>query len=107
MALEKYVKLDKVGEGTYGVVYRARESETDTIVALKRVRFLDEDAGIPTTALREISVLKELSHPNIVACVGGWWVSTITECFTPVYVTAQAQGRHPQCHTAAPGARVD
>lgn len=56
-----------MGEGTYGVVYKARDKERDEIVALKRIRLEIEDEGIPSTTLREISVLRQLKHPNIVA----------------------------------------
>eukprot|EP00004_Rigifila_ramosa_P023722 TRINITY_DN669_c0_g1_i1.p1 TRINITY_DN669_c0_g1~~TRINITY_DN669_c0_g1_i1.p1 ORF type:complete len:293 (-),score=63.53 TRINITY_DN669_c0_g1_i1:178-1056(-) len=64
--MEKYQKIDKLGEGTYGVVYKAQNSETGQIVALKRIRLESEDEGVPCTAIREISLLKELKHPNIV-----------------------------------------
>ena len=55
--------------GTYGVVYKAREKATGEFVALKKIRLEVEDEGVPSTALREISILKELKHPNIVECV--------------------------------------
>jgi hypothetical protein len=55
--------------GTYGVVYKAREKATGEFVALKKIRLEVEDEGVPSTALREISLLKELKHPNIVECV--------------------------------------
>ena len=67
--MERYRKLEKVGEGTYGVVYKARDTVSGDIIALKRIRLETEDEGIPSTAIREISVLKELHHPNIVQCV--------------------------------------
>lgn len=67
--LEKYVKLDKVGEGTYGVVYKCRNKETQELVALKKIRLENEDEGIPSTAIREISILKQMRHPNIVNLV--------------------------------------
>ena len=65
--MEKYEKVEKVGEGTYGVVYKVRNVRTDAILALKKIRLADEEEGVPATAIREISLLKELSHPNIVA----------------------------------------
>ena len=65
--LAKYKKIEKpLGEGTYGVVYKARDIETGKIVALKKIRLEVEDEGVPSTALREISVLKTLEHPNVV-----------------------------------------
>jgi len=63
--MEQYEKLEKVGEGTYGIVYKAQDSKGD-IFALKTIRLEAEDEGIPSTAIREISLLKELQHPNIV-----------------------------------------
>lgn len=68
--MERYQKIEKpganLGEGTYGVVYKALDKQTQEIVALKRIRLEVEDEGIPSTALREISLLRELSHENIV-----------------------------------------
>ena len=64
--MQKYEKLEKVGEGTYGTVFKAKHKETKEIVALKRVRLDDEDEGVPSSALREICLLKELKHKNIV-----------------------------------------
>eukprot|EP01067_Filipodium_phascolosomae_P001334 Filipodium_phascolosomae@DN1902_c0_g1_i2.p1 len=63
--MEKYQKLEKVGEGTYGVVYKAQDAAGE-VYALKKIRLEAEDEGIPSTAIREISLLKELQHPNIV-----------------------------------------
>ncbi|KAF6752707.1 kinase-like domain-containing protein [Ephemerocybe angulata] len=64
--MEKYAKIEKVGEGTYGVVYKARDTTTNAIVALKKIRLEAEDEGVPSTAIREISLLKELKDRNIV-----------------------------------------
>lgn len=53
--------------GTYGVVYKARDLTHPTrIVALKKIRLEAEDEGVPSTAIREISLLKEMNDPNIV-----------------------------------------
>ncbi|KAI9136131.1 protein serine/threonine kinase [Paraphysoderma sedebokerense] len=64
--MDKYQKIEKLGEGTYGIVYKAQNRETQDIVALKRIRLDNEEEGVPCTAIREISLLKELKHPNIV-----------------------------------------
>ncbi|KUM61436.1 hypothetical protein ACN42_g5683 [Penicillium freii] len=53
--------------GAYGVVYKARElTYPNRIVALKKVRLDDEDEGVPSTAIREISLLKEMKDENVV-----------------------------------------
>lgn len=64
--MERYERLEKIGEGTYGVVFKAKDRVTGEIVALKKIRLEAEDEGIPSTAIREISLLKGLQHPNIV-----------------------------------------
>lgn len=78
--MENYQKIEKVGEGmlrssyagTYGVVYKARDltpGANGRIVALKKIRLEAEDEGVPSTAIREISLLKELRDENIVRYV--------------------------------------
>ena len=62
----KYTRTSKLGEGTYGVVYRAKDQKGQEIYALKKIRLQAEEEGIPSTAIREISLLKELNHINIV-----------------------------------------
>ena len=62
----KYTKTTKLGEGTYGVVYKAKDQKGQEIYALKKIRLQAEEEGIPSTAIREISLLKELNHINIV-----------------------------------------
>lgn len=71
---QRYEKIGRLGEGTYGVVYKARDKQTNQIVALKRClpHFEDTD-GFPLTTLREISILRSLRcangrhpHPSIV-----------------------------------------
>lgn len=64
--LAKYHKLEKIGEGTYGVVFKARDKISGRLMALKKIRLEQEEEGVPSTALREISLLKELNHANIV-----------------------------------------
>lgn len=66
LIMEKYQKLEKIGEGTYGIVYKAKDKKTGELLALKKIRLEAEDEGIPSTAIREISLLKQLQHPNIV-----------------------------------------
>lgn len=64
--MEDYQRIEKLGEGTYGVVYKAKHKKTGKLVAMKKIRLENEEEGVPSTAIREISLLKELQHPNIV-----------------------------------------
>ncbi|XP_067843929.1 cyclin-dependent kinase 2-like isoform X5 [Heptranchias perlo] len=64
--MDNFQKVEKIGEGTYGVVYKAMNKVTGEMVALKKIRLDAEMEGVPSTAIREISLLKELNHPNIV-----------------------------------------
>jgi serine/threonine protein kinase len=66
MALSNFDKQEKLGEGTYGVVYKAIDRRTSEVVALKKIRLDQEEEGLPATAVREISILRDLKHPNIV-----------------------------------------
>ncbi|XP_070601604.1 cyclin-dependent kinase 18 [Erythrolamprus reginae] len=63
--METYVKLEKLGEGTYATVFKGRSKLTKNLVALKEIR-LEHEEGAPCTAIREVSLLKNLKHANIV-----------------------------------------
>lgn len=63
---EKYEKLKKIGQGTFGEVFMARCKKAKKIVALKKVLMENEKEGFPITALREIRILQLLKHENIV-----------------------------------------
>ena len=62
----KYEKLTKIGQGTFGEVFKARNKETRALVALKKVLMENEKEGFPITALREIKILQLLKHDNVV-----------------------------------------
>ena len=64
--LSNYEKIEKLGEGSYGIVYKVRELHTQKIYALKKMKLPQNTQTIPDTILREISILKSLSHPNII-----------------------------------------
>jgi len=55
-----------LGEGTYGKVYKARSTRNGQLCAMKKMKLEAEEEGVPSTAIREIALLKELSHDNVV-----------------------------------------
>ncbi|KAH7914319.1 hypothetical protein BJ138DRAFT_415120 [Hygrophoropsis aurantiaca] len=63
---ELYAIVSQVGEGTFGKVYKARNTVTNVHVALKRIRMEAERDGFPVTAMREIKLLQSLRHQNVV-----------------------------------------
>ncbi|TKR64055.1 hypothetical protein L596_024651 [Steinernema carpocapsae] len=65
-SVEKYQIIEQVGEGTYGQVYKALDKKTNEKVALKKVRLENEKEGFPITAVREIKILRQLDHQNVV-----------------------------------------
>uniref|UniRef100_A0A669D3N0 cyclin-dependent kinase n=1 Tax=Oreochromis niloticus TaxID=8128 RepID=A0A669D3N0_ORENI len=65
-SVEEFQCLNRIEEGTYGVVYRAKDKKTDEIVALKRLKMEKEKEGFPITSLREINTILKAQHPNIV-----------------------------------------
>lgn len=65
-SVEEFKYLNRIEEGTYGVVYRARNKKTGEIMALKKLKMENEKEGFPITSLREINTLLKAQHPNIV-----------------------------------------
>lgn len=65
-SVEEFHCLNRIEEGTYGVVYRAKDKKSNEIVALKRLKMEKEKEGFPITSLREINTLLKAQHPNIV-----------------------------------------
>ena len=63
---DAFEHLNKIDEGSYGVVYRAKDKKTDQIVAIKRVKLDKEKEGFPITALRELNTLLSLNHENVI-----------------------------------------
>uniref|UniRef100_A0A1I7V9F9 CMGC/CDK/CDK10 protein kinase n=1 Tax=Loa loa TaxID=7209 RepID=A0A1I7V9F9_LOALO len=67
-SVNEFEKMNRIGEGTYGIVYRAKDVKTGEIIALKKVRMDEksEENGISISAIREIHLLMSLHHKNIV-----------------------------------------
>ncbi|KAG7018642.1 putative serine/threonine-protein kinase [Cucurbita argyrosperma subsp. argyrosperma] len=67
---DSFEKLDKIGQGTYSNVYKARDTLTGKIVALKKVRFDNLEPESVKFMAREILILRRLDHPNVVKLEG-------------------------------------
>jgi len=65
-----FQKKHQVGQGTYGSVFVGADKDTGEVVALKRINTEQEENGFPITAIREVKILKALSHDNIVQLKG-------------------------------------
>jgi len=67
-SVDRFRKLNRIDEGTYGVVYRARDTETGEILALKQLKLnaAKSDEGFPISSLREMTLLAKLDHVNVV-----------------------------------------
>jgi serine/threonine protein kinase len=63
---DDYEKAEKLGEGTYGTVYKVFDKQTNTYYAMKNLKMDRETEGVPSTALREIALLRDMDHPKIV-----------------------------------------
>lgn len=64
---KEFELLEKLGEGSFGNVYKARMIKTDQIVAVKLIKIYSEtEEGIPSSILREVAVLNKLNHENII-----------------------------------------
>ncbi|EJK59436.1 hypothetical protein THAOC_20347 [Thalassiosira oceanica] len=67
-ALDGYARTDLIGQGAYGTVYRGTQRSTNRTVAIKRIPYADStpEGGVPCNVIREISLLRELTHDNVV-----------------------------------------
>jgi len=75
-----YERLNQIEEGSYGVVFRARDKQTGDIVALKKLKLDEEKNGFPITALREIYALMSCRHENVVSVREVVVGDTLTQC---------------------------
>ncbi|KAG8466799.1 hypothetical protein KFE25_008178 [Diacronema lutheri] len=66
---EEYAMLEKVGEGTFGQVFRAKHRRTGEVCALKKIRLKRVEDGIALATLRELKALQQLEHTNVVRLI--------------------------------------
>ena len=65
-SIKSFEKLNRIAEGSYGIVYRAKDLDSGEIVAIKKLKLEREREGFPVTSLREINSLMTLKHPHVV-----------------------------------------
>ncbi|KAL4202469.1 hypothetical protein AMTRI_Chr02g221270 [Amborella trichopoda] len=68
----RYIKGVTLGEGTYGIVFKALDTKTNQTVAIKKIRLGKHKEGVNVTALREIKLLKELKDPNVIELIDAY-----------------------------------
>ena len=66
LANKRYKIILKLGEGTYGTVFKCLDTVKNEVVAIKKLKFHHEKEGIPATSIREIGILRSMIHPNLV-----------------------------------------
>eukprot|EP00048_Salpingoeca_helianthica_P003943 m.72183 g.72183 ORF g.72183 m.72183 type:complete len:307 (-) comp12978_c0_seq2:63-983(-) len=66
--LSRFTRVQKIGEGTFGVVYKAQRTEDGSFVALKEIPLegMDDSGGVSVSSVREVASLRQLDHVNIV-----------------------------------------
>ena len=97
MSLSRYKMSEKLGEGSYGIVYRALDQRDNSIVALKVLKIDSLEDGVPSTLLREISILKSLDHINVVK------ITDFNITSVPIYLSfefVEKDLRHMISHSA-------
>lgn len=96
---QRFEKLEELGKGSYGTVYRAKDRETNQTVALKKLK-CDAGEGLPSTTIREISLLRDLQHDNIVQVKDVAWafgdshlyvVLECLDCDLATYLSSQKE----------------
>lgn len=80
-----YERLNQIEEGSYGVVFRARDKQTGDIVALKKLKLDEEKNGFPITALREVNALMSCRHENVVGIREVVVGDTLTQCVSDYF----------------------
>ncbi|KAK6465104.1 Serine/threonine-protein kinase BUR1 [Scheffersomyces coipomensis] len=65
--LKDFEVIEKLGQGTFGVVQKAKDKQTGDLVAIKQLLNHSAKEGFPITALREITILKQLHHENVLS----------------------------------------
>ena len=98
--MENYETLGTIGEGTYGVVLKARHKETGQVVAIKKFKESEEDEAVRKTTLREVKILRLISkHANIVHPLP--WVLFIAALYTSescLYTALENTSRRSKIH---------
>lgn len=66
LSVDNYEPISKIEEGSYGIVYKAKDKQTGEIVAIKKIKIDENNNDFPITSIREINILLTLKHSNII-----------------------------------------
>jgi len=69
--MDNYKIIKSLGQGTWGVVHMAEQKGTGLVVAIKKIKSVNPEEGVNFTAIREIKLLRDFRHPNIITLVDG------------------------------------
>jgi serine/threonine protein kinase len=82
-----FANMEKIGEGTFGVVYKAQLKETGRVVAVKKIKLGKTDAGVEISAIDEIRMLQVCIEKSAVLCLLARIGTRIHGCVSPVQFT--------------------
>lgn len=85
MQLDDFIKIMQIGQGAYGDVWLAQDIRRKKLVALKKLKLNEEREGFPKNAIREISLLRYLRHPNIVGFYGMVYSRPRLDSLKPIF----------------------
>ena len=77
--MDNYKIIKALGQGTWGVVHMAEQKGTNLRVAIKKIKSVKNEEGVNFTAVREIKLLRDFKHENIITLVDGTYYCTV--CF--------------------------
>ena len=81
--MDNYKVIKALGQGTWGVVHMAEQKGTGLIVAIKKSKSAKPEEGVNFTAIREIKLLRDFRHENIITLVDGtyeYYTGRVLEC---------------------------
>ena len=83
MKVDNYERIESIGEGTYGVVYKARDRETKQVVALKKIKLENENEGAPPLPWEKSPSSSNFNHIQTLSSKPHFYQSLIDIIYSP------------------------